>query len=297
MYNKKIYINLGRFAINNFIPTVWAAEVMTALETRLVYAQEGIVNRDYEGEISAFGDTVKINGIGAVTIGNYVKNTDMDVPEVLNDNTRSLVIDQAKYFNFLVDDIDQAQQNPKVMQQAMANAAYGLKKVADGIVAGVYTGANGANLIGDDTTPTTLTAVTQAYDRLVDLNTKLDEADIPDEGRWVVVPSWFEGLLLKDSRFITAGGGADAAKYNGLIGEAAGFRVLKSNQVPNVAGAKFKVMAGHPMAISYAEQIVSVEAYRPERRFADAVKGLHLYGTKLVRPEALAVMTVNRPAL
>lgn len=294
---KNFYINLNRFALTNFIPTVWAAEVLTALETSLVYAQAGVVNRDYEGEISAFGDTVKINGIGNVTIGTYTKNTDMAVPEVLNDNTRSLVIDQAKYFNFLVDDIDTAQQNPRVMQAAMQNAAYGLRKVADTVVAANYAQAPAGNLIGTDGAPIDFTAVTNAYDRLVDLGIKLDEADIPDVGRWAIVPSWFEGLLLKDNRFITSGGQADAAKYNGRIGEAAGFTILKSNQVPNVTGTKYKIMAGHPMAMSYAEQIDSVEAYRPERRFADAIKGLHLYGTKVTRPEGLAVLTVNRPAL
>ena len=80
-----------------------------------------------------------------------------------------------------------------------------------------------------------------------------------------------------------------------MIGEAGGFTVLKSNNVPNTASAKYKIIAGHSMAWSFAEQVNSVEPYRPELRFADAVKGLHLYGAKIVRPTALALLVANRP--
>jgi hypothetical protein len=119
---------------------------------------------------------------------------------------------------------------------------------------------------------------------------------VPSSGRWVIVPSWFHGLLLNDAKFVAGGGGqAEATVRNGMIGQAAGFSILKSNTVPNTAGAKYKIIAGHPMAWSYAEQLNSVEAYRPELRFADAVKGLHLYGAKIVRATALAVLVADRP--
>jgi hypothetical protein len=130
----------------------------------------------------------------------------------------------------------------------------------------------------------------------------LDEADVPEQGRFVIVPPWYEGLMLKDDRFIKTGSSAAENRLaNGIIGYAAGFIVLKSNNVPKVAAGQgvvenYKIIAGHNIAWSFAEQVNQVEAYRPEKRFADAVKGLHLYGCKVVRPEALAVLSAKRPA-
>lgn len=285
---------LQLMSLDNFIPTLWSAELLVSLKKNLIYGQEGVVNREYQGVISAYGDTVKINAIGAVTIGDYAKNTDMAAAQALTSATQSLVIDQSKYFNFQVDDIDQAQQNPKVMQQAMVEAAYALRNVADQFIANkMAVGALAGSLIGDDVTPVVPTKA-DAYEYLVDLGTKLDEQDVPEEGRFVIVPSWYYGLLEKDERFTHSTAGADDVIRNGFTGRASGLNVLKSNNAPNTAGAKYKIIAGHSMAMSYAEQVNDVEAYRPEARFADAVKGLHLYGGKVVRPEALAVMTANR---
>ncbi|MGC4378263.1 phage capsid protein [Fictibacillus sp. Mic-4] len=283
-------------SLQSFIPTIWSARLLQALQKSLVYGQPTIINRDYEGGIRNAGDTVKINTVGDVTIGDYTKNTNMSDPETLTDATRTLQITQSKYFNFQVDDIDKAQQNPKVMGQAMQNAAYALRNAADQFIASHYVDA--LHKIGDDTTPVQ-PAKTDAYEYLVDLSVKLDEANVPEEGRFVIVPPWYEGLMLKDDRFVKAGNlPSDARLLNGQIGRAAGFDVLKSNNVPKVTGANenFKIIAGHNIAWSYAEQINQVEAYRPEKRFADALKGLHLYGAKVVRPEALAVLSAKRPA-
>ncbi len=281
-------------SIDNFIPEIWSARLLENLTKTLVYGQPTVVNTDYEGEISGLGSVVKINSIGEITVGDYVKNQTIGEPQVLDGTQLTLVIDQSKYFNFLVDDIDKAQQKPKVMDAAMRDAAYRLAEHADRYIAGLYVGAPAANLIGSDTTPIAPTAET-AYEYLVDLGTVLDENNVPRTSRWVVVPPWFYGLLLKDDRFV--GNGSDMAGQvlrNGEVGQAAGFTVLVSNNVPNTAGAQYKIMAGSNIAISYAEQINTVEAYRPEKRFADAVKGLHLYGAKLIRPEAIAVLTANR---
>lgn len=287
-------MNLQLMAIDNFIPTLWSAELLVSLKKSLVYGQAGVVNRDYQGTISGFGDTVKINGISSVTVGNYAKNTDMPAPETLTGNQNVLTIDQSKFFNFQIDDVDKAQQNPKVMSQAMIEAAYALRNTADQFLAGrMATGALAASLIGNDTTPVVPTKAT-AYDYLVDLGVKLDEQDVPEEGRWIILPPWFHGMMEKDSRFIQATAKGDDVIANGVIGRAAGFTVMKSNNVPNTAGAKYKIIAGHSLASSFAEQVHDVEAYRPESRFADAVKGLHLYGGKVVRPEGLAVMTANK---
>lgn len=282
-------------ALDGFIPTIWAARLLANLHKALIHAQPGVINRDYEGEV-ALGNTVKINSIGPVTIGDYTKNADHAVPETLTEAQRSLVIDQAKFFNFQVDDIDAFQQKPKVMDEAMREAAYALADRLDQFIAAKYVDAAAANAIGSTASPTAITA-SNAYSVLLQLGTKLTKQNVPTPGRWAILPpEWTERLLL-DERFVSFGTAENrSALQNGVVGRAAGFDLLESNNVVQLTGVdagKYKVMAGAQMAITVAEQIDKTEAFRPERRFADAVKGLHVYGGKVVRPEALAVATVT----
>jgi len=280
----------------NFIPTIWAARLLSALQKALVYGQSSVVNRNYEGEIRQAGDSVKIATIGEITVANYTKDSDMTV-QTLDDADQMLVINQSKYFNFVVDDVDQAQQNVGTLVEAMNRAGYRLKDLADQFIAGHYVYAPTDTGVGDDTTPLPGLAANVAYELLVNLKVKLDERDIPTDSRFVIIPPFLHGALLKDSRFVSAGTATtDERLANGMVGRAAGFDVLISNNVPNTSSAKYKVVAGHPMAFSYAEQIVKVETYKPEKRFGDGVKGLHVYGGKLIRPQAWAVGTVNNAA-
>ena len=278
-----------------FIPTVWAARLLTALEKSLVYGQTNVCNRNYEGDIREAGNTVKIASMGDVTIGDYTKNTDIIDPEVLSDSDQSLLIDQSKYFNFYVDSVDRAQQNVNVLDEAMLRSAWKLRDVSDAFLAGIMDAAVPAgNKIGTVTTPKVPTK-TDAYEYLVDLGVLLDESDTPIDGRFVIVPAWFHGLLLKDERFIKAGTfRSDATLANGEVGQAAGFSILKSNNVPNTTAAKYKIIAGHSIATAYVEQVVDLQTYKPEKRFGDAVKGLHVYGAKVVRPTALAELIANK---
>ncbi|MCY8932512.1 phage capsid protein [Bacillus atrophaeus] len=284
-------------ALNNFIPTLWSARLLYNLQKNLVYGQPGVINRDYEGEIKNLGDSVTINNIGRVSVGDYTKNADMDSPQTLDDQSRKLVITEMKYFNFQIDDVDKIQQNPKLMDEAMKEAAYALKNKADSFIASQY--VNAAHTIGSDSNVVSPTK-NDAYEYLVDLSVKLDEADVPEQGRWAVVPPWYEGLMLKDDRFVKAGNmSSEDRLMNGVVGQAAGFLILKSNNAPvstpEGGTENHKIIAGHNIAWSYADQAAQVEAYRPEKRFADAVKGLHLYGAKVTRPEALAVLSAARP--
>ncbi len=278
-----------------FIPTVWAARLLTALEKSLVYGQTNVCNRDYEGDIREAGNTVKIASIGDVTIGDYTKNTDITDPEILTDSDQSLLINQSKYFNFYVDSVDRAQQNVNVLDEAMRRSAWALREKADAFLAGVMdTAVVAGNKIGSIATPKVPTK-DDAYEYLVDLGVLLDESDTPIDGRFVIVPAWFHGLLLKDERFIKAGTPrSDSVLANGEVGEAAGFRILKSNNVPNTTTTKYKIIAGHSIATAYVEQIVDLQTYQPEKRFGDAVKGLHVYGAKVVRPTALAELIANK---
>lgn len=286
-------------ALENFIPVIWSARLLARLQKALVYGQAGVVNRDYEGEITDVGDTVRINSIGPVSIFDYVKNQDMPGPETLNDATQTLVIDRAKSFNFQIDDIDRAQQKPKVMDGAMREAAYGLADVADQYIAGLmWQAAPATSMLGAIGTPQVIgygANEMSPYIALLELGRFLDEKNIPREGRWAIVPPWFHEYLVMDNRLVATGTeAADTRAVNGRAGRAAGFDILVSNNVPFLTGpTEFKVVAGTSLATTYAEQISKVEAYRPERRFADAVKGLHLYGAKVVRPEALALLVAD----
>lgn len=238
-----------------FIPTVWAARLLTALEKSLVYGQANVCNRDYEGEIQKAGNTVKIASVSDVSIGDYTKDTDMGDPETLTDTDQTLLIDQSKYFHFYIDSVDRAQQNVNVLDEAMRRSAWGLHEKADTYLAGIMDVAvPGGNKIGSTTTPKVPTK-DDAYEYLVDLGVLLDEGNVPTSGRFVIVPAWFHGLLLKDDRFVRSGTtSGDTRLANGEVGEAAGFTILKSNNVPNTTGAKYKIIAGHPQATSYAEQ-------------------------------------------
>lgn len=292
-------------SLNNFIPQIWSGMILEKLRKALVFGQSGVVNKDYEGEITAYGDTVKINSISDPTISDYTKNTDMDSPETLNDSQKTLTIDSAKSFNFQVDDVDKAQQNPKVMNFALGRAGYRLADVADQYIATKMAMGCTENIIGTQASPIVKPASDPnddgAYELLVDLSVMLDEQNVPTEGRWVVIPPWYHGVLVKDQRFVSYA--AVDVLYNRQVGQAAGFMVMSSNNVPQVTPGgsgtapttnRDIILSGHEMAFSFAEQINSVEAYRPEKRFADAVKGLHLYGGDVIRPEALAALYTTR---
>ncbi len=269
-------------AFANFIPEIWSARLLEHLDNAHVYA--GLMNRDYEGDIRAFGDTVHINQIGDITISDY-DGSDITDPEELDGEMQDLSIDKAQYFNFQIKDIDSAQSNPKLVDAAMQRASYGMNNVIDQYLAKLLLA--GAGNILDAVTPTADTA----YDSLVDLATILTEANVPMLGRWVVVPPWYHGLLLKDVRFVGNGTGYNQAiLQGGWVGEAAGFRIHLSNNVP-VGEDGYKIIAGTNAAGAFAEQLIELEAYRMEKNFSDAVKGLHVYGAKVVQPCGLAVLT------
>ena len=281
-------------AVTNFVPDVWSARILTALSRSSV--ANAITNRDYEGDIARQGDSVKITNFVDPTIGTYTAHSDITIEDV-DDATQALLINQAKYFAFEVDDIEKAQSvnGGAVLATATERAAYGLKNVLDAFV--LTTLAAGASASGPDhqIAEATISTAAGAYDALVDWSVLLDEADIPEENRFAVITPSLYGKILKDSRFIASGDAASAStRQNGKVGEAAGFAVYKSNNLPDGAGAGAgkAMIAGTTMAATLAEQIVSVETDRMEKRFADLVKGLHVYGAKVTRPTGLVVADV-----
>ena len=276
-------------SLDNYIPAIWAAALLENLNDKHVYAS--CYNHDFEGDISSVGDSVRINTIGRVTIGTYTKNSTTITAETLDDAQQTLMITESKYFAFEIDDIDKVQQKPKAMGNAMLEAAWGLADTADAFLATQLTASVASgNLLTAATSVGTGATDNDAYEILVDLGVKLDENNA-GEDRWVVIPPWFHGMLLKDPRFVSFGTPENRKSIrNGSVGQTInGFTVKVSNNVP-VSGSAYDVLAGYTGAATFAEQIPegSPEAYRPEGAFSDALKGLHLYGAKITRPNALS---------
>ncbi|MFE6851833.1 phage capsid protein [Streptomyces sp. NPDC057674] len=285
--------------VRNFVPEVWSSKLLVATRKALVYAAPNVVNRDYEGEIAEAGDTVRITSVSRPAIGTYVPGTTVITPEKLTTGQRTLLVDQSKFWAFMVDDVDKRQAKSSLMPQAMSEAAYGLADVMDQYVAGLYTQIAAANFLNAVGSPIdTYTAPTDFYNKvLVPLRTRLTKADVPKAGRYVIVPPEGYASLLLDDRFIKSDhAGTDAGLRNGLVGRAAGFDIYESNNCPVPTGDTTVVQAGVKEAITFAEQLNKTEAYRPESSFSDAVKGLALYGAKVIRPDHLAAAFINPAA-
>lgn len=283
-------------AVDTFIPELWTAQLMVALQAKYVFAQGGVINRDYEGDIASYGDTVHIGSLSAPTVSNYVKNVTAINPQTLSTTDQTLLIDQSKYFAFEVDDVDarQVRDDGELMSKAAYLAAIEITKVADAFIASAMTTQAGTVLTAQD-----VGTADAAYLLVRKLRLALDKANVPVEDRFLIISPEFYALILGDPRFI------DASKYgtndgikNGEVGSIIGFSVMVSNTIPaGTAGTAPEVsnfvVAGHPMATTFADQINKVEAYRPQDSFSDALKGLHLYGAKVVRPEALVACDVD----
>lgn len=277
-------------SIATFVPKVWSARILESLDKTLVYAN--LFNRNYEGEIAAYGDTVHINSVGDVTVKTYTKDTDIADPDTLNTTESLLVIDQAKYFNVGIDDVDKAQARGELLQAAAARVGYSYGDVIDKWLAGLLKAGTIVNGLGTDGAPLQVTEA-NAYNYMVNMKTALDKANVPTIGRAIVVPPEFEGYMLLDSRFASSSDAGNERLVNGVVARAAGFDIYVSNNVPNTSGAKYKIVATTPDQGTFAQQVLETEAYRPQKRFGDAVKGLNVYGAKVLLPGTIAVATVN----
>lgn len=273
-------------AITNFIPTIWSETLISELNRKFIGVAN--CNREFEGEIREKGNTVKICGVGAITVSNYTKNTNMSAPETLSDNVKVLTIDQAKYFNFQIDDIDLAQCTPKLMKAAMAKAATALANEADSYVFSLHTSA-GQSVSNSNASASNI------IDTLIQARTKLLKQNVadPDDIVLEVAPEIAE-LILKAKATLSSDN--TECLEHGCIGKIAGCKIFVSNNVKTVeteTGTTYKCFARTRRAIAFADQLSEIDAYRPELRFADAVKGLHLYGAKVVYPQEFVLMNVT----
>lgn len=282
----------------NFIPVIWSRKVLKSLDNKLVFGS--LCNRNYEGEITGVGSEVRINSIGDINTFDYESNTDMPDPQVLTDDQRRLVIDQQKGFNFQVDDIIEFQSNVDLQNEAIPKATYAIENTIDQSIADLYRDTPDINMIGTDSSPISLNNPSDFYPLLINMRTMHTRRNVPNDGtRCIVMPPEAFGQLLKDtSRFVfpNAPDMATGVLRNGRLDTVTGYMIYESNNCAEVteSGHKiYKIMAFYRETISLAMQIINVETYRMEKRFANAVKGLYVYGTKVVRPETLLTLSAT----
>ena len=274
--------------MSKFIPELWAERALAHFEEKAVFAN--IVNKEYEGQIKEQGDQININQYGSVTIGDYDPVAGMGDPEMTTSTQVKLLVDKSKFFNFEVGKIEEAQANVSLIEGNTKSAAAKLVLAADTDIAAVVKDA--AIKVGTSVTPIQLTKE-NIYEELVKLSVKLDEANVPADGRFVVLTPAARGLLALDPRFtrndnVVAGGSV-------AIGSVAGFEVSVSNQVLKT-GTKYSIMAGSDQAVAFVGQIAEMRESQMEKKFSTKVDGLYVYGVKVIRPEALCEWIVEFPA-
>ena len=299
-------------AIADFIPTIWNARFLSKLRDALVWG--AVMNSNYEGDIASAGDTVKIpSSTTSITVRDYTESTDIADPEEANGTTQDFVVDKQKYFHFYVDDIHRVQARPDLMDDAMREAAFQMANTVDNdfkdtITANTNFDAGRNVAVSSDPSADAFSAqVLEAFTRIARV---MDEANIPREGRWAIVGPKLVELLT--NRFAVQGNSngiflpatSESNLRNGFSGTLLGFNLMLTNKVDTAdigAGQNAKehdrywIGSGNE-ANTRAMQIVETEAYRPEKRFGDAVKGLQVYGSKTVLPARLFTLDMRTEA-
>jgi hypothetical protein len=290
-----------------FLPSVYSKKVLNFFRKASVV--EAITNTDYAGEISAFGDSVKIISEPVISVSDYTRGSDTTATK-LTDAESTLVVDSAKAFKFIVDDIETNMSHVNFKEVASSAAAYALKDSYDAaVIATMFSGCSSSSpdhIIGSDssTADATMTHATNSVDMLgsdgtgvdaIDLMARmarlLDDQNVPEEGRWFVAPpSFYEELSQSGSKLMSVDFNAGQGSIrNGLVssGKLRGFDMYKSNNIAATSNATGKVLAGHMSSTATANTILSTEVIRDPSSFGDIVRGLHVYGAKVLRDDAL----------
>ncbi|MFU0529860.1 P22 phage major capsid protein family protein [Gardnerella vaginalis] len=267
--------------LNNFIPEIWSANILVTLENSLVFAN--LANREHEGEIKAYGDTVHITGIGDIQIQDYTKYGKLTIQPVTDIDAGVLKIDQSKAFAFEVDDLDTVQARDDLRGKFQERAAYNLAAEVDKYVGGLMVTAAAGKALKK-----TYTKPEDVYESIVSLGVRLSKQNIPTTGRFLVVDPDVYGMLLLDDRFVKNTAVESATLHNGFVGNVDGFTVYQTNCMPGNTDTKHTMLAGSTIATTFAQQISKMESTRREESFSDLIKGLLVYGAKVIRPEALA---------
>ena len=301
-----------------FLPSIYSRKVLNFFRKSSVV--EAITNTDYAGEISAYGDSVKIIKEPVISVSDYTRNTDTTETR-LTDQEINLVVDSAKAFKFIVDDIETNMSHVNFKEVATSSAAYALRDSYDAaVIANMFSGVSTSSpdhVLGADAAAATQTmgqhqggsnsidltgsdgTGTDPLDVMAFMAKLLDEQNVPEEGRWFVAPpAWYEQLSQSGSKLMSVDFNAGQGSIrNGLVssGKLRGFDMYKSNNIAAASTASGKVLAGHISSTATAQTIISTETLRDPTSFGDIVRGLHVYGSKVLRPEALvsAFFTVD----
>jgi hypothetical protein len=302
---------------NNFIPVLWSTKLIEKFYASTVLA--AISNTDYEGEIKNKGDTVVIRTKPTITIKDYRADGLLEV-ERPSSNIVELKIDKGKYFNLILDDVYEVQSDLNLMNMWSDDAAQQFKIVVDteilkGLLGqadtwnkGTTAGAISKNVnLGITGTPLAIVARNPAgtagkieiVDLLVRLGQVLDEQNIPEQGRWVVVPSWISSQIkMSELRDASLTGDSVSILRNGRLGMVDRFTIYVSNLLPSgtaagLAAGEWVLYAGTQHALTFASQINKVETLRSEMTFGQLLRGLQVYGAKVLDGKALAQAIVT----
>ena len=266
----------GNLPNDNFIPQIYSQKVQKFFRRASVV--EDITNTDYAGEIENFGDTVKIIKEPVVSVQAYTRGSVVN-PQNLADDQITLVVDQASAFAFKVDDIEERHSHVNFESVATSSGAYALKNSYDqNVLTNLFSGA------GTTIDPLNL---------LANHGKRLNASDIPFENRWFIgSPAFYEQLQQTDSKLLDTrfSGDASGVLRNGKVyeGNIGGFMLYMSNNLPASSTSNYeKVMSGHMSAASTANHIAKIEVVRDPDSFADVVRGLHVFGRKVLRSDAL----------
>jgi hypothetical protein len=284
----------------NFIPVIWSGKLQVKFYKATVLSD--ITNNDWEGEISQQGDTVVIRTIPNITIRDYSKGQTL-VHERPNSDPITLYIDKGKYFDFVVDDVDKVQSDVQLLNMFSDDASEQMKIVIDQQVLGtVYADAHAANKganagaisgnipLGVGGGTALAIPKTGVIDTIVDAGQVLDEQNVPETGRWMVIPPWMAANIKKsDLKDASLTGDQQSIARNGRLGMIDRFTLYVSNNLTTAGGGTYMPF-GTKDAICFASQMTKVESLRAETTFGDIVRGLNVYGYKATKPEALGVI-------
>ena len=289
------------------MPELYSKKVLNFF--RKASVAEAITNTDYAGEISAFGDSVKIIKEPVITVDQYERGGAVTAT-TLTDNEVTLVVDTANAFKFIVDDIETSMSHVNFKEVASSSAAYALRDAFDtGVIAKLFAGVSASSpnhILGSDSA-TDLAAGTfdgtgnldigyasgehDPIDVLSHMARLLDEQSVPEEGRWFLAnPEFYEQLVQSSSKLMSVDFNAGQGSIrNGLVssGKLRGFDMYKTNNIAATSNAAGKCIAGHISSTCTAQTIINTEVVRDTASFGDIVRGLHVYGAKVLRPEAL----------
>ena len=301
-----------------FIPEIWSGKLIEKFYAATVLA--AISNTDYEGEIKSYGDRVKIRTKPTLIINNYLVNGDLALQRPAGSSVE-LTIDQGKYFAAIIDDVIEKQSDINNMSLWSDDASEQMKIVVDtdvltfllnqaaagnrGLTAGVI--SNNINLGVTGTPVATVgrnpsTGQVEIIDIILRIGQALDEQNIPETGRWIVMPTWATFQIKRSElREVFVSGDSVSILRNGKFGQIDRFTIYASNLLPNgvaagLAAGEWVIFGGHAHGLTFASQLTNVETIRSERTFGQILRGLQVYGRAVLDNKAIAQAIVTQVA-